>query len=77
MRAAQHGPQPRLELAHRLVEEVEVGPAHQRAGEAGALLLAAGDGGSDSVPAFVDLEESAICADLLRHLGLRQPRSRS
>ena len=43
--AAQHGAQLRLELAHRLVEEIEIGVAHQRAGEAGALLLAARDRG--------------------------------
>ena len=40
MPRAQDRPQLRLELRHRLVEQIEVGVAHQRAGEAGALLLA-------------------------------------
>ena len=64
--AAQHGAQLRLELAHRLVEQIEVGVAHQRAAEAGALLLAAGDRRRIAVEDVLDLEQFG---DRLRPLG--------
>ena len=47
---AQDGAQARLELAHGLVEEEEVGVADKRAGEAGALLLARRRSWADSGP---------------------------
>ena len=69
--AAQHRAQLRLELAHRLVEQVEVGPAHQRAGEAGALLLAARDRGGIAVEDRLDLDQRRDLGDRLRDLARR------
>ena len=73
--AAQHRAQLRLELAHRLVEQIEVGAAHQRAGQRGALLLAARDRGRITLEDRFDLDERRDLGDAPLALLARHPRA--
>ena len=71
--AAQNGAELRLKLAHRLVEQMQVGIADQRPAEAGALLLAAGDGTRIALEYVLDLEQLGDAGNLGVDLALRQP----
>src|ERR1700722_17929230 len=70
---SQDSAQPRLELAHGFVEEIEMGLTHERASETGALLLSARNGAWISIEDPLDLQNLRD----VRHRLLRILRGRA
>src|SRR5262245_58005065 len=72
--APQDRTQLRLQLAHWLVQEIELGLPHEGAGEAGPLLLAARDREGIPIEDVGDLQQLSDIFDALPFFGFRQPR---